>query len=208
MALVAAVLLVLVGGLAACGTDASSDGAAATTVTTTQTGLRGSRIEPPSPKPEFTLTDTAGQPYDFAAETAGKLTYLYFGYTNCPDICQIRMSQLTAVLARPNVPTATVVFVTSDPERDTGPVLRQWLAHFNPTFVGLTGTPAEVAAAQEAAGVPVARKQPTGTPGEYLMDHPSSMLAFAPDGKGYTEYPYGTKIQEYVHDARILIKRT
>ena len=195
--------------LAACGSDdatSSSTSAAFDASTRTLAGI----VRDPAPVVDGTtlpsLTDP-GEDVVFRADPGG-LRAVYFGYTNCPDVCQIRMSQLAAVEARPGVPRATVVFVTSDPERDSGPVLKAWLAHFDPAFVGLTGTPAQVAAAQTAAGVPVARKQPSATPGVYLMDHPSAMLAFAPDGKGYTRYPYGTKIQEFVDDLRILVQRT
>ena len=80
----------------------------------------------PRPKPEFTLTDTSGQVYDFVSETDGTLTLLYFGYLNCPDICPVHLAQLAEVFDQvPAVARNTeVVFVTVDPERDTPAKIR------------------------------------------------------------------------------------
>jgi protein SCO1 len=196
--------LVLIVVIAGCGSDRS----ASTTAVTSTGQLEGTAVTPPDPRPGFVLTDTTGQAFDFTQETTGKLTLLYFGYTNCPDICQTNMSELAAVLSRPGVPPATVVFVTVDPARDTPTVLRQWLDHFNAGFVGLTGTPAQVEAAQEAAKVPVATRQPGGSSDEYFMTHPGVVLAYAPDGFGYTRYQFGTTVSQYQNDLLILATRT
>ena len=72
----------------------------------------------PTVRPEFSLTDLDGKPFDFYDETDGKLTFLFFGYTNCPDVCPVHMAQLSEILARPGMPSAKVVFVTADPTRD------------------------------------------------------------------------------------------
>jgi len=131
-------------------------------------------VEPaPVPsRPEFVLRDTAGNRYDFGAQTHGRPTYVYFGYTHCPDECPTAMADVAAALRAvdPALRTqARVVFVTTDARRDTGPVLRQWLDQFSPGFVGLTGTQAELDAAARAAGV-----QPgtVGPEAETLPGHP------------------------------------
>ena len=104
---------------------------------------RGRAISPPVSKPAIVLTDTSGQTYDLRTETAGKVTLLFFGYTHCPDECPLTMSntsgamQLLTAAERAKI---RVLFVTVDPKRDTGPVLRSWLDKFDPAFVGLTGT--------------------------------------------------------------------
>ena len=170
--------------------------------------LLGEPAAPISAKPKFTLTDTAGKPFNFATDTAGQLTLLYFGYTNCPDICQINMAELAAVEARKGVPKAKVVFVTVDPERDTPTVLRKWLDHFNSTFIGLTGTVGQVQTAETAANIPVSLKEPGGAPGVYFMSHTGVVRAYAPNGLGYSLYPYGTKIATYQHDLQVLAART
>ncbi len=117
------------------------------------------------------------------------------------------MQEMAAIEARPHVPKATVVFVTVDPARDTAPVIKKWLGHFDSSFVGLTGTPAQIETAEQASGVPPAQIEPGDAPGQYLVSHPADMQAFAPNGKGYTVYPYGTTIPQYVHDMNILVKR-
>ena len=120
--------------------------------------LRGVALTEPTPKPDFTLTDTNGDPYHFAEKTEGKLTLLYFGYTNCPDICPVHLAQIAETFDQiPQVAgSAEVIFVTVDPERDTPEALRTFLDNFDRRFVGLTGTFEELEEAQKAVGVPVA----------------------------------------------------
>src|SRR5829696_8229321 len=65
---------------------------------------RGAVLDPARPRPAFTLTDTEGRPYDFAAETQGRLTLLFFGYTSCPDVCPVHMATLSAALDQPGMP--------------------------------------------------------------------------------------------------------
>ena len=83
---------------------------------------RGGLVTPPLPKPRFTLTDTSGRPFDFAAATKGYVTLLFFGYTYCPDQCPMHMANSSAALKKLPAGTAEhvkLVFVTTDPARDT-----------------------------------------------------------------------------------------
>jgi cytochrome oxidase Cu insertion factor (SCO1/SenC/PrrC family) len=105
--------------------------------------FKGDVILQPIAAPDFTLTTTDGQPYHFRQETKGMVGLLFFGYTHCPDICPVHMSNLAAVLRR--LPTEVsrkvkVVFVTVDPSRDTPESLRAWLDNFDRSFVGLRGS--------------------------------------------------------------------
>ena len=116
----------------------------------------GVEPEPVPSRPAFVLRDTAGNRFDFAAETAGKPTLVYFGYTHCPDECPTAMADIAAALRRsgPDLrKKVRVVFVTTDAKRDTAPVLRRWLDQWSTSYVGLTGTQAELDAAARAAGV-------------------------------------------------------
>ncbi|MEZ5381656.1 MAG: SCO family protein [Microthrixaceae bacterium] len=164
----------------------------------------GVALTKPSERPQFTLTDTDGKTFDFYEETEGKLTYLFFGYTNCPDVCPVHMAQISEVLARPGMPDAKVVFVTTDPTRDTPEALRKFLDNFDESFIGLTGADEELVAAQEAAGVPPAKLEtPDGKPdpeGGYTVAHAGLVLAFAPDNLGYTVYPFGSRTSQYATD--------
>ena len=123
---------------------------------------QGFGLVPPQPRPSFTLTDTDGKRFSFS-QTAGRPTLLYFGYTRCPDVCPTTMADVAQALqAVPaKIRHATyVVFVTTDVKHDTGPVIAAWLRHFDPglprPFVGLTGSQAQIDAAQASAHVQLA----------------------------------------------------
>lgn len=123
--------------------------------------FHGEEPQPVPARPSFTLTDTDGTPYDFLAETGGHPTLLYFGYVNCPDECPTAMADIAGALR--TTPEALrsetrVVFVTTDPDRDTPQLVRRFLDQFSTEFVGLLGTQAEVDAAQEAVGLAAAAK--------------------------------------------------
>ncbi|MBT8250480.1 MAG: SCO family protein [Acidimicrobiia bacterium] len=167
--------------------------------------FQGVELPEPSPKPSFVLTDTAGDPYDFAAATDGKLTLLYFGYTFCPDICPVHLAQITSVLDRnpPLRENTEVVFVSVDPERDSPEVIREYLNGFSEDYVGLTGSTEELRTAEEALGVPPAIIGDTSDP-DYLVGHTAQVFAWAPDGLGYTIYPFGTRQSQWAHDLEIL----
>ena len=166
--------------------------------------LQGVVIENPTAKPDFTLTDTEGNPYDFAAETEGKVALLYFGYTTCPDICPVHMAQIAEVIEQfPSLAREIqVVFVTVDPDRDPPDKLADYLHSFHPSFVGLTGTPEELEAAQKAANVPVATFE--GEPPDYAVNHAAWVIAYAPDGLNHSIYQSGTRQSQWNNDLRIL----
>jgi len=178
--------------LAGCGRDVVSD------------ELQGVAIETPEHKPSFTLTDTRGDRFDFVERTEGKLTLLYFGYLSCPDICPVHLAQIAEVFDQ--VPAvareSVVVFVSVDPGRDTPDSIRAYLDRFDTRFIGLTGTTAELEAAQLAAGVPVATM--VGDGDDYTVDHAGWVIAFAPDGLNHSIYPFGTRQSEWLNDLQIL----
>ncbi|HSL57688.1 MAG TPA: SCO family protein [Acidimicrobiales bacterium] len=203
----AAALAALAVLAAACGTAAGDDDEADAIVDGTWGVLEGIELAGPTPAPEFTLTDTEGRPFDFAAETAGRVTFLYFGYTFCPDICPVHLAQLAEVLEKPGTPpNAQVVFVTVDPARDTPEVVRDYLDSFDVGFIGLVGTLDEVEAAQAAANVPVAIVEGDGD--DYTVGHAGQVLAFAPNGFGYSVYPFGTRQTTFAHDLPLLAALT
>jgi protein SCO1 len=126
-------------------------------------GFQGVGLTPAQPRPSFTLTDTSGKTFAFGTRTAGHPTLVYFGYTNCPDVCPATMADIGQALAK--VPVAVqrqtyVVFVSTDVKHDTNAVLARWLSNFSSgvaaKFVGLRGTQAQIDAAQAAAHVALA----------------------------------------------------
>ncbi len=190
--------------LAACGTAGGTANFSSDAPAASSKGFTGTLIDPAAPRPQFTLTDTSGAAFDFRARTGGRATLLFFGYTMCPDICTPTMADLQAALqiADPKVRSQVdVVFVTTDPKRDTGPVLRAWLDGFNSAFIGLTGTDAELLAAQDAVGVPVAEPGPDDTFG-----HAAQVTAWATDDLNRTVYLAGTAPRDIAHDLPLLVK--
>jgi protein SCO1/2 len=167
-----------------------------------QEDLMGVAMAEPTPKPDFTLTDTEGESFHFASETEGRLTLLYFGYTYCPDICPVHLAQIAEALEQVPQVSATVVFVSVDPDRDTPERMREFLDNFDPGFVGVTGTPEEIRAAEDAVGVPPSVKEGGGD--DYTVGHAGQVFAWAPDGLLYAQYPFGTRQSTWVNDLEML----
>jgi protein SCO1/2 len=147
-----ALALSLLAALSGC----ASGHASAAHPSPTPASYHGVEPTPPPPRPEFVLTDLNGKAFDFQAETKGRPTFVYFGYTHCPDACPTAMADLAVALRKvsPQLRSLVkIIFVTTDPQRDTAPVMRQWLGQFDAPIIGLTGTPAQLALAQQASGV-------------------------------------------------------
>jgi len=167
-------------------------------------------VTPPLPKPKFTLTDTASAPFDFWQETSGRVALLFFGYTHCPDVCPLQMANIASALKQlpaTVVDQIEVVFVTTDPKRDTPAALRKWLDHFDKRFVGLTGTDSEIEAAQHAVALPLARKAPLGER-DYQVAHASFVIAYTKDDFGHVIYPGGITQKDWTQDLPRLVKET
>ena len=101
-----------------------------------------------------------------------------------------------------------VVFVTTDPERDSPEVLRSWLDHFDKRFIGLTGSAAAIDAAQVAANMPVATKSAVRPDGAYEVGHAAFVLAYTKDNRAHVIYPLGVKQEDWAHDLPFLAKET
>jgi protein SCO1 len=175
-----------------------------------QATYRGGLVTPPLPKPHFVLTDTSGARFDFWNRTRGSITLLFFGYTYCPAECPMHMANLGAALKRlpPGIASQVkLVFVTTDPVRDTRLDLRRWLDHFDKRFVGLTGTADALDAAQKAAGVPLAQKTDLRS-GNYSVTHANFVVAYTKDNFGHVIYPGGVSEADWVHDLPLLVNET
>ena len=171
---------------------------------------RGGIVTPPLPKPRFVLTDTSGTAFDFRQRTDGYVTLLFFGYTYCPDQCPMHMANLSAALKKLPAGTAgqvKLVFVTTDPARDSPAVVRRWLDLFDRRFIGLTGTEQAIEAVERAAGVPPATKTGPAN-GDYGVSHANFVLAYSKDNFAHVIYPGGVSKDDWVHDLPLLIKET
>lgn len=155
-------------------------------------------------KPPIVLTDTDGNRFDLQRETEGKLTILFFGYTNCPDICPASLMNLDKALEsmQADVRAKTqVVFVSVDPKRDKPDVIRQYLDSFDPSFIGLTGTPAELREAQDLAEIPRSTYDEPDATGFYTVGHSTEMLAYSSaDDVAHLTYSYETRQSDWARD--------
>jgi len=171
---------------------------------------RGGLVTPPLSKPMFTLNDTSGAPFDFREKTKGRVTLLFFGYANCPDQCPMHMANIGGALK--NLPAGIdeqvkLVFVTTDPARDTPADLRRWLDLFDKRFVGLTGREAAIEAVEKAAGVPLAQKTEPRS-GKYFVAHANFVLAYTRDNLAHLIYPGGVSKDDWMHDLPLLVRET
>jgi protein SCO1 len=194
--------------LAGCGADSGAQehdhSAAVASVETSDDGTyQGVHLTDPYQKPEFTLTDSSGAAYDFAARTGAGPTLLFFGYTNCPDVCPTTMADIAVALRNvdPAVAAETsVVFVTTDPARDTPQALAEYLGRFDadlPTeFVGLTGDQDQIDQAQLAAGVPLAE--------DSGQTHSALLLLYGTDGEADVAFDAGNTGADIAHDLAVV----
>jgi protein SCO1 len=160
---------------------------------------RGRLLEPAPERPDAVLVDTDGRPFDLRAETGGRFTLLFFGYTSCPDACPVQMAQLAQALDRVRLPI-DVVFVTTDPERDTPERVRSWLDNFDSSFIGLTGTADQIDKLQSDMDVTVAIREQPDASGDYLVGHSTAVFVITPDDRAHLAYPTGTRIEDWVDD--------
>ena len=170
--------------------------------------LAGALLPRATPRPDFTLTTAAGQRFSFREATRGRLTLLFFGYTNCPDVCPATMANLGAVLGRLTSEDRLridVVFVTTDPQRDTPQRLAEWLRPFDREFIGLWGSVPELESAQRAAGVAPAIRDTVA--GNYGVSHAAQVIVYSPDDSAHIAYPFGVRQQQWAADLPTLLRR-
>lgn len=142
-ALAAGVLAAALGlGLAGCSAGTPDDEVASLAGGQDSDGMHGTVLDDPYVVPPDALRDTDGAPYSLVTDTRKPLTLVFFGYTSCPDICQMVMASISSGLTRlddAQREQVEVVFVTTDPERDDAPTLRRYLDNFGDGIVGLSG---------------------------------------------------------------------
>lgn len=154
---------------------------------------------------ELRLKDASGKPRSLA-DFRGKVVVVTFGYTHCPDVCPMTLSNLASARKKlgDDGRDVQVLFVTVDPQRDTPQILSEYVPAFDPTFMGLTGTPDEVTAATKEFRVYAsARAARAGE--EYTVDHSAQMFAFDRSGKLRLVFPPDMQPQAIASDLRILL---
>lgn len=171
-------------------------------------------------KPQFSAIDVSGMDYakGFQLPDAngqvrtlqdfrGKAVVVFFGYTQCPDVCPTTLSEIAQAkqLLGPDGDKVQGIFITVDPERDTPEVLKAYMANFGPDFIALRGTPEQVEAT--ARDYKVYYKKVDGkTPGSYTMDHSAASFVYDPQGRLRLYTRYGTGPQALAGDLKQLLK--
>jgi protein SCO1/2 len=155
---------------------------------------------------DFALVDHNGTPRTLA-DFRGKAVVVFFGYTQCPDVCPTTMAELAEAMRRLGQEAARVqvLFVTVDPERDTSELLKQYVPAFNPTFLGLTGDAAAIERTAKEFKI-IYRKQPGTSPGSYSMDHSAGTFIYDPQGRLRLYVGYGQGPDVFAHDLRELLQ--
>ncbi|MFG3051002.1 SCO family protein [Kitasatospora sp. NPDC048239] len=204
----AAVALAAALTLTACGSDGGTSPAKVTRQKA-DSPYQGTVLSKNFEKPDLQLTDTSGKPYDLRQQTAGKATLLFFGYTSCPDVCPTTMGDVGVAMKKLSAEErqkVNVVFVSTDPQRDTPQVLRTWLDSMGSDFIGLTGDLAKVKTAAKSLGILI-EDPVTNADGTVTSTHGAQVLAFLPsDDKAHVLYLSGTEEQVYEHDLPLLAK--
>jgi protein SCO1 len=154
---------------------------------------------------DFSLPDTAGKTLTLA-DFKGKAVVLFFGYTHCPDVCPTTLAELSQALQKlgDDGKRVQVLMVTVDPARDTAPLLGQYVAAFNPSFVGLR--PADDAQLVKVTkDFRVYYAKVPGKAGDYTMDHTAASYVFDPEGRLRLFARDGQGAESWVHDLKILL---
>lgn len=152
---------------------------------------------------DFELTDHRGM-VQTDEDFAGRWMLVFFGFTNCPDVCPTTLSEVAAVMEGLGDEAAMVqpIFITIDPERDTPTALAEYVPLFDAGIIGLTGTPEQIAATSETFPIFFERIEQATAPGRYTMGHTSHLFLFDTQAGFADSWPYGTPAEEILADLR------
>ena len=155
---------------------------------------------------DFSLTDHTGRARSLA-DFKGKAVVLFFGYTQCPDVCPTALMTLVQVkkLLGPDADRLQVLFITVDPERDTQALLAEYVPAFSPDFIGLRADPAKTPALLAAFRI-FAQKQGDIASGRYTIDHSAGMYAYDPQGRLRLYFRMNEKPESIAEDLRLLLQ--
>ena len=197
MVIIAALLVVLAGG--------SAWAAGLVPFINRGTPIHGTAFDPNTPAPNFTLEE-AGSKQVQLSDYRGKVVLLYFGYTYCPDICPTTLATLAR--ARDSLGAEAskvqVIMVTVDPQRDTADRLTSYVKKFDPSFIGLTGTLAQIQPIASSYGIYFQAEAPSGS-GGYTVDHTAAVTMIDPQGNRRLLESYGTTSDQFAADIRSIL---
>jgi protein SCO1/2 len=167
--------------------------------------LKAGTLTPAYMAPDFTLPGANGSAVTLS-HYRGKVVLLAFGYTHCAAVCPTTLATLAQARSGLGKAAASmqVVYVTVDPARDSAARMREFLAAFDPSFVGATGAADALATVRQKYGVTAVRQ---GAGKDYAMAHTSSVFLIDPAGKLRAVMPYGHDPADFVHDVKLLLAR-
>lgn len=165
-----------------------------------------SRNEATAFRAAFELTDHQGM-IQTESDFSGRWMLVFFGFTNCPDVCPTTLSEVAAVMESLGREANKVqpIFVTIDPERDTPSVLAEYVPLFGAGIIGLTGTPEQIAKTSDTFPIFFERIEEASTPDGYTMGHTSHLFLFDPEAGFADSWPYGTPAEEILADLKARI---
>lgn len=174
-----------------------------------QTGYtyQGSLIDPPIRADDFELVNYDSTPFHLS-DYRGKVVLLFFGYTNCPDVCPTTLYDFKRIAQALDESSGKVeyVFVTLDPERDTPERLRQYISAFNDSFWGLTGSEEQLSRIWSAYGVYREIEQVGDSAAGYLINHTARVYVIDKNGNLRLTFPFGMPYEAMVEDVQHLVK--
>jgi protein SCO1/2 len=201
--------LLMLAGVLLAGCASAEEPAAVVITPSNTTGFTGTSLDEPLPKPDVTLTDTEGEDFNIADDTKGRVTALYIGYTHCPDVCPTTMADLSVAMGELPADVADqvdLVFVTTDPDRDTSKAIGKWLSSFSwDKITGLTGDFKDIKSASDTVGIfidpPV--KNPDGT---VTVEHGAQVILFGKDDQSDLIFTSGFAPEDVAHDLQRLVE--
>jgi protein SCO1/2 len=169
--------------------------------------FQGSLIDPPVAAPPFELTDVDGQSFHLS-DVDGQVLIMFFGYTSCPDVCPVTLSDFLRIRSQlgNQAENVSFVFITVDPERDTPERMKKYLTNFDPEIIGLTGERSDLEPVWSSYGVYEAVVE-GGSEDNYLVDHSSRIYVINADGDLLLTYLFGTENKVIAEDVRHLVSR-
>jgi protein SCO1/2 len=165
--------------------------------------LKAGVFNPPREAPDFSVLGSDGTALTLS-RYRGKVVVLGFGYTSCPNVCPATLAVLAMAHRKLGAlgSQVQVIYLTVDPERDSAERLKQYLASFDPTFTGGTGTAQQMAEVRKSYGVTAEK---VGTGKDYAVAHSSFVYLITREGKLRALMPFGHKADDYVHDISVLL---
>ena len=171
--------------------------------------FRGTTYAEPYPvAPDIALTRAGGTEFSLR-EARGKVVALFFGYTSCPDVCPTTLAELKQALdgVGEKADQVQVLFVTVDPQRDTPERVQEYVNHFHPDFIGLSGSEQELAKVWNDYGV-FRQVADSTSAAEYIVDHTARVTLIDQEGNLRVSFPFDTPVEDIVHDLNLLLDST